>query len=78
MLRDPPSEADRNEDGEEGNEDSYDPQIGALGSIELIGFSQADVFMRVTVIAHAFIRVCARIANALVTFTHDSVCAVAL
>ena len=34
--------------------------------------------MRVTVVAHAFVRVCASITDALVAFTHNCVSAVAL
>ena len=78
MLREPPTEADRNKDGEEGNKYSYNPQIGALTRVKLIRFSTADVFMMVTVVAHAFVGVSARIANALVAFTHNCIRAIAL
>ena len=78
MLCEPPTEADRNKDGEEGNENSYNPKIGALASVELVGFSPADILMRVTVVAHAFVRVCASITDALVAFTHNCVRAITL
>ena len=78
MLCEPPTEADRNKDGEEGNEDSYNPQIGALACVELVGFGPADILMRVTVVAHAFVRVCASIADALIAFTHNCVRAITL